>query len=75
MPHVSTSRKLVNATNVTTGINGREHAKYLKDIASKLSHQDKHVILQLDEIHVNAMDINKSGNIVGAVSNVLQEPV
>ena len=46
LPHVSTLRKLVNATNVTTGINGEEHAKYLKVVASKLSQRDKYVILQ-----------------------------
>ena len=70
---MSTLRKLVSATGVTTGVTGEDHAKYLKLVASKLSDREKYVILQLDEIHVSAGYSYKGGSIVGAASNVSLE--
>ena len=70
---MSTLRKLFDATGVTTGITGEDHAKYLKLVASILSDREKHVILQFDEIHVSAGYSYKGGSIVGAALKVSHE--
>jgi hypothetical protein len=54
LPHTATLRKLTAIFDVNPGLEGQEHANYLKLKASRLTEMQRHVILQIDEIHVNA---------------------
>jgi hypothetical protein len=58
---------------VSSGIAGDEQAKYLKAVASKLSEKEKYVVLEMDEIHVNASYTYKGGIITGAAINNTHE--
>ena len=72
LPHPGSLRKLSTVFNVNPGVEGVEHAKYLKYRASQLTEKQRYVVLQLDEIHVNASLAFKSGCITGAAVNAEQ---
>ena len=72
LPHPSSLHKLSAVFNVNPGVEGEDHAKYLKFRASQLTEKQRYVVLQLDEIHMNASLEFKSGCITGAAINAEQ---
>jgi hypothetical protein len=69
LPHPSTLRKLSAVFNVNPGLEAEAHERYVRLRASQLTEKERVVVLQLDEIHVNAGLTYKSGGITGAAVN------
>ena len=69
LPHASYLRKLSSVFSVTGELNEDGHVAYLRDKASILPEHERHVILMLDEIHVNPKITYKGGCFVGMASN------
>lgn len=72
LPHTATLRKLTAIFDVNPGIDSLDHANYIKLKSSKLTEMQRHVVLQLDEIHVNANLAFAGGAITGAALNTEQ---
>ena len=69
LPH---ERNLIGIKN-TLGIEG-DYFQILKEITSKFSHRDRHVILQMDEVHIRSDASYKGGKVLGAIDNPSDPP-
>ena len=71
LPHPSTVKSVCNKFLADPSIEERKSfLLYAKNIFPYLEEKEKHVILLLDEIHIQANFDYKGGNIVGAASNI-----
>ena len=64
MPH---ERNLLHIKN-TLGIDG-DYFRILKEITSKFSDRERHVIFQMDEVHIRSDVSYKGAKILGAIDN------
>jgi THAP domain/Transposase protein len=69
LPHASTLKKLSSVLSVELGNDREEQSRYLHFRASQLTDQERYVVLQLDEIHVNPSLSFKGGAVTGVAFN------
>ena len=69
LPH---ERNLISIKN-TLGIEG-EHFKVLREISSNFDNRERHVILQMDEVHIHSDAYYKGGRIIGSIDNPSDPP-
>ena len=69
LPHASTLKKLSSVLSVDLGNDHEEQSRYLHLRASQLTDQERYVVLQLDEIHVNPSLSLKGGAVTGLAHN------
>jgi len=62
-------KKLSTVLSVEPGNGSDEQARYLHLRAAQLSERQRYVVLQLDEIHVNASSCYRAGSITGLAMN------
>ena len=67
LPSSTTRAKLLAIKN-TLGIGG-EYFQILKEITSEFSPRERHVILQMDEVHIRSDAFYKGGKIQGSIDN------
>ena len=69
LPH---ERNLISIKN-TLGIEG-DYIRILREITSKFSHKERHVILQMDEVHIRSDASYKGGKVLGTIDNPSDPP-
>ena len=69
LPH---ERNFIGIKN-TLGIEG-DYFQIIKEITSKFSHRERHVILQMDEVHIRSDASYKRGKVLGAIDNPSDPP-
>ena len=72
LPSSTTRAKLLAIKN-TLGIGG-EYFQILKEITSEFSPRERHVILQMDEVHIRSDAFYKGGKIQGSIDNPNDSP-
>ena len=73
LPHTSYLRKMSSVFSVNGDLTEGGHVTYLKYKASLLQENERHVIVMLDEIHVNPKISYKGGSLVGMSSNNMED--
>ena len=69
LPH---ERNLIAIKN-TLGIEG-EYSKVFREITSNFDNRERHVILQMDEVHIRSDAYYKGGIIIGFIDNPRDPP-
>jgi hypothetical protein len=75
LPNVSYLKRLSSVLSVSGGLNDSDsHITYLKQKAELIQPRERHVMLLLDEIHVQPRATYKGGNVIGmAVNSPLEQ--
>ena len=70
LSHISYLRKLLSIFCMQVDAHDTGHVVYLREKAKVLQEHERHVVLLLDEIHVNPKTTYKGGSLLGVACNM-----